>query len=226
MELKKPKRLPKQTTVIDWNQVHHRIETAQVAIERGLTPTLEEQKKILKARAKALAQEPKGKEVAQENIEVVEFLLAYEKYGIETSYVREVYPLKELTPLPCTPPFVLGIINVRGQILSVIDIKKFFDLPEKGLTNLNKAIILHNDNMELGILADVILGVRSIPHDEIQPSLPTLTGIREEYLKGVARGRLVVLDAEKLLSDKKIVVHEEVETSLEKRRVGGTENGR
>lgn len=50
-----------------------------------------------------------------------------------SEYVREIYPLKEFTPIPCTPPFVLGIINVRGQILSVIDIKKFFDLPEKGL---------------------------------------------------------------------------------------------
>jgi len=211
MKDKKATSRQKQTTVIDWSQVHRRIETAQVALEQGLTPTLEEKKKILKARTKALAQEPKGKEGTAEYIEVVEFLLAYERYGIESSYVREVYPLTELTPLPCTPPFVLGIINVRGQILSVIDIKKFFDLPEKGLTNLNKAIILHNDNMELGILADVILGVRSIPHDEIQPSLPTLTGIREEYLKGVTRWRVVILDAEKLLSDKKIVVHEEVE---------------
>src|SRR3990172_4176155 len=159
----------------------------------------DKERTILKARAKALAREGKDKEAPEESIEVVEFLLAYERYGIESSYVREVYPLKELTPLPCTPPFVLGIINVRGQILSVIDIKKFFDLPEKGLTNLNKAIILHNDNMELGILADIILGVRSIPLEEIQPSLPTLTGIREEYLKGVTRWRVVILDAEKLL---------------------------
>src|SRR3990170_7439035 len=169
MELKKPKRLPKQTTVIDWNQVHHRIETAQVAIERGLTPTLEEQKKILKARAKALAQEPKGKEVAQENIEVVEFLLAYEKYGIETSYVREVYPLKELTPLPCTPPFVLGIVNVRGRILPVLDLKMFFDLPAEGLTDLHRVILLEGDDLVLGLLADATVGVRTIPADALQP---------------------------------------------------------
>ena len=141
----------------------------------------------------------------------MEFLLAYEKYGIESSYVREVYSLKELTPLPCTPLFVLGIINVRGQILSVIDIKKFFDLPEKGLADLNKVIILHSDSMEFGILADVMLGVRNVLLSELQPSLPTLTGIRQEYLKGITAERVVILDAEKLLSDKQIIIHEEVE---------------
>ena len=202
----------KRTTVIDWPEIHRRLETAQAAVERNLTPALEEKQKILKARAKTLAREPKEEKVAEQYLEVLEFLLAYEKYGIESSYVREIYPLKELTPLPCTPPFVLGLINVRGQILSVIDIKKFFDLPDKGLTDLNKVIILQTDKMELGILADAILGVRSIPLQEIQTSLPTLTGIRADYLRGVTKEPLVVLDGEKILSDKKIIVHEEVET--------------
>ena len=138
--------------------------------------------------------------------------MAYERYGIESTYVSEVYPLKDLTPLPCTPAFVLGIINVRGQIISVLDLKKFFDLPEKGLTDLNKVIILRNEEMEFGILADVILGVVNVPLSYLQPTLPTLTGIREEYLKGITGERLVILDAGKLLSSRKIVVHEEVET--------------
>ncbi len=206
-----------QKKTIDWTDVRHRIESAQTLNEKGWTPTPEEKKKILKKRAQDIAQEPKKEEV-EEYIEVVEFLLAYERYGIESSYVREVYPLKEFTPLPCTPPFVLGIINVRGQILSVIDIKKFFDLPEKGLGDLNKVIILHSEGpvlsevegMEFGILADVVLGVHNVLLSELQPSLPTLTGIREEYLKGVTGERVVILDAEKLLSDKKIAVHEEV----------------
>jgi len=124
--------------------------------------------------------------------------------------VREVYPLKELTPLPCTPPFVAGIVNVRGQVISVIDIKKFFDLPERGLTDLNKVIILSDGVMEFGILADAVVDVRNIPLEKIQSGLPTLTGIREDYLRGVTAERLVILDAEKLLTDGNIVVHEEV----------------
>ena len=173
-------------------------------------PSASEKKTILKERAIALAQEPEDKDTAEEYLEVVEFLLAYEKYGIESGYVSEVYPMKELTPLPCTPPFILGIINVRGQIISVIDIKKFFDLPDKGLTDLNKVIIVTDGKMEFGILADVILGVRSVALGELQPSLPTLTGVRAEYLKGVTEERFIILDVEKILSDEKIIVHEEV----------------
>jgi purine-binding chemotaxis protein CheW len=195
---------------IDWNEIHRRMEKAQLAIERGWSPTPEEKKKILKTRAKKLSQKPEEKETFEKYIEVVEFLLAYEKYAIESSYVREIYPLKELTALPCTPSFVIGIINVHGQIISIIDIKKFFELPEKGLSDLNKVIILNNEVMEFGILADVILDVRRIQLTDIQPSLPTLTGIREEYLKGVTGEQVVILDAGKILSDKKITVHEEV----------------
>jgi purine-binding chemotaxis protein CheW len=64
--------------------------------------------------------------------------------------------------------------------------------------------------MRFGILADAIIGVHAIPVADIQASLPTLTGIREEYLKGVTPDRTVILDAEKLLADERIVVQEQV----------------
>ena len=89
-----------------------------------------------------------------------------------------------------------------------MDLKKLFNLPEKGLTELNKVIIIYNDTMEFGILADRILAVRSIPLAEIQPAPATLSGIGAEYLRGIARERLVVLAAEKILNDRNIVVHE------------------
>ncbi|MCG7849658.1 MAG: chemotaxis protein CheW [ANME-2 cluster archaeon] len=200
----------KHTASIDWSIIHRNLADARAAVEQEWMPSASEKKRILKERAIALAQEPEDKDTAEEYLEIVEFLLAYEKYGIESGYIREVYPMKELTPLPCTPPFVLGIINVRGQIISVIDIKKFFDLPEKGLTDLNKVIIVNDGKMEFGILADVIPGVCSVALSELQPSLPTLTGIRAEYLRGVTKERLVVLDMEMILSDEKIIVHKEV----------------
>jgi purine-binding chemotaxis protein CheW len=202
---------PPHPTPIDWSTVHRCLEAARAALEHGMMPTPEDKKQILRARAQALAREPHEEALNQETVEVVEFLLAYETYGVESFCVREVYPLKAFTPLPCTPPFVLGLINIRGQILSVIDLKKFFDLPEKGLTDLNKVIVVHDATMAFGILADAILGVRSIPLKDIQPSLPTLTGIREAYLKGVTRERLVLLDAGKLLADHTLIVREEVE---------------
>jgi len=171
----------------------------------------EECKRILKARAKALAHEADQKGQAEEHLQVVEFMLAHERYGIESVHIREVYPLKELTAVPCTPSFVLGIINVRGQIVSVVDLRKFFDLPDRGLTDLNRAIVLHHADMEFAILADLILGVRNVPMPDIQSSLPTLTGIRSEYLKGVTSDGMVILDTGKILSDGKIVIHEAVE---------------
>lgn len=168
-------------------------------------------KHILRARAQALARPPKRAPAAETLLELLEFRLAQERYAMETRYVREVHPLKDLTPLPCTPPFVLGIVNVRGHIRAVLDLKKFFDLPEKGLSDLQRIILVRSHDVELGLLADVIVGVRSIPIESLQPSLPTLTGIRSDYLKGVTAERLVVLDLAHILADPKIIIHEEVE---------------
>ena len=168
-----------------------------------------QQSAILKARALALAKEAGKVEEAGAHLEVVEFLLAHEKYAFELKHIREVHPLKEFTTLPGAPSFVFGIINLRGEIISVIDLKKFFELPEEGLTDLNRVIILHSEEMEFGILADAILGVKAIPADAVQPSLPTLTGIRTEYLKGVTGDSVVILDGGKMLSDKKLIIHEE-----------------
>jgi len=192
----------------DWKAIHNRLAVAAAVLERGPALSPAETRKILKARAQALAREPERDNANGESVEILEFSLAYENYGIETSFVREVYPLKSFTLLPGTPPFVLGIINVRGQVFSVVDLKKIFKLPYKGLSDLNKVIIIHNPVLEFGILADGITGIRSIPISEIQPSLPTLTGIRQDYLRGVTWERLVVLDAAKLLADKTLVVHE------------------
>ena len=172
----------------------------------------EEKRTILRSRAKKLAQglEKRGSET--DYLEVLEFLLAQETYAIETPFIREVYPLTELTPLPCTPAFIFGLINVRGQILTVMDMKKFFDLPEKGITNLNKVIVVRKDALELGILADEIIGIRNISVNELQPPLSTMSGIHAEYLKGVTGKRLIVLDMERFLTDKCLLIQEEVET--------------
>jgi purine-binding chemotaxis protein CheW len=184
--------------------------------DRGSVPagtreaTPEEKRTILRARAKSLAREPEKKDEAEEYLELLAFLLAHETYAIETVFIREVYPLTELTPLPCTPDYIFGIINIRGQILTVIDMKKFFDLPEKGITNLNRVIVVEHEDMALGILADEIIGIRNIPEKGLNPPLPTMTGIQAGYLKGVAGEGLILLDMERFLSDRQLIVHEEV----------------
>jgi len=194
------------------NQSDRALEHAESVMEKPFEVAPEEKRAILRSRSKRLAQEQDKRGADTSYIEVLEFLLAHETYAIETMFVREVYPMTELTPLPCTPAFVLGLINVRGQILTVVDMKKFFDLPERGITNLNKVIVVRKDAMELGILADEIIGIRSLSVNELQPPLSTMTGIHAEYLKGVTGERLIVLDMERFLTDGKLIVREEIET--------------
>ena len=193
---------------VDWDRLRGRLEAARAGVARELTP--DEKTGILRKRARALAEPPLQVRGTEADLEVLEFLLTYETYAIELCWIAETYPLRDLTPLPGTPLFVAGIVNVRGRILSVIDIRRFFDLPEKGLTDLNKVIILHDGKMEFGILADEIIGTSSLPLADVQPPLPTLTGIREEYLKGVTRERTVLLDGAKLLTDRNLIVYQEI----------------
>lgn len=193
---------------INWPEILRRLESVNAGARDGGRQGREEAAHILEARARALALEPPAED-SGEHMEVLEFHLAYETYAFETRYVREVYPLERLTPIPCTPDFALGIVNVRGEIFSVVDVRKFFELPEKGLTDLNKLIVIESAAMRFGILADSIVGTRRFPIAEIQPSLPTLNEIRQRYLKGITSERTIVLDAAKLLADERIVVQEQ-----------------
>jgi purine-binding chemotaxis protein CheW len=192
---------------LDWDAVKQRLKKNRSGANRGGTLTTAEQKKLLRTRARALAADEKI-EIDSEQINIVEFSLAHEKYGIESSLVSEVFQVRDIVSLPGTPDFVAGIINLRSRIISVIDIKKIFNLPEKGLTNLNQVIVIASEEMEFGILADAVVDVRSVSRSELQPSLATLTGIRAEYLLGISKQRVVILDGMRLLSDRNLVIND------------------
>jgi purine-binding chemotaxis protein CheW len=194
---------------VDWNEVHLRLDEAAAALAQGATPSEEKRRSILKERARALALETGPAAAVKDFIDVIEFRLASEAYAIEYSFVREVHPLRDFTPLPGTPPFVLGIVNLRGKIISVVDLRVFFNLPARGLGDLNKVIVVRDDGMEFGILADEVTGVRTIPRIGIQPPIPTLTGIGVEYLMGITVEGLIVLDATRILGDERIIVEQE-----------------
>lgn len=164
-------------------------------------------RRILRERAAELAR-PVTQVSQVQLLEVLEFRLASERYAVETRYVTEVHPLRDLTPLPGTPPFVRGIVNLRGRILAVYDLKKFFALPEQGVTDLHRILVVNAGDFEIGLLADVVVGVRALPASALSPPLPTLSAIAAEYLKGISEERLVVLDLGRLLSDPRIVVND------------------
>lgn len=172
--------------------------------------SVEQVERILRERAVALARRPVEHARDGDNLELLEFTLARERYALETRHVQEIQPLRDLTPLPGTPPFLLGIVNLRSRIVPVLDLKKFFELPEQGLTDLHRIILVRGQDMEFGILADTIVGVHEVPVASLQPSLPTLTGIRADYLRGVTEERLVVLAFDRILADPAILIDQDL----------------
>jgi purine-binding chemotaxis protein CheW len=166
---------------------------------------------ILRERARALARTPDRSADSEVSLQVLEFQLARERYAVETGYVQEVYPFKSLTVLPSTPPFIAGVVNVRGRILPVLDLKVFFDLPKEGLTDLHRIVVVSGHDLEFGLLADVSVGVQTIAVNSLQPPPPTVAGIGADYMRGVTVDGLIVLDMERILADPRIIVNEEVE---------------
>jgi purine-binding chemotaxis protein CheW len=161
--------------------------------------------RTLRARALALARVADAPPES-DTLELLAFRLASERYAIETRHVVEVHPLRDLTPLPGTPDFVRGIVNLRGRILPVFDLKKFFALPEEGMTDLHRIIVVRGHDLELGLLADMVVNVISLPRSALQPGLPTLSGIGAEYIMGVSEQRVIALDLDRILADPRIVV--------------------
>jgi purine-binding chemotaxis protein CheW len=167
------------------------------------------ERRVLRDRARILSIAP-APPADSEQIHALRFSLGAETYAVESGHIREVLPLPRVAPLPCVPSFVRGIINVRGRIVSLLDLKAILGLPSSGFSPTSGVIILQSPGIEFGLLADEIQGLAAIPLSSLQAALPTLTGVGAEYLKGVTAEGLVLLDAEKLLSDKRLVIDEAV----------------
>ena len=169
-----------------------------------LVQSMQEKLAILKARAHILAQVPEEAESVPLQLEIAEFHLDHETYACVSSSVHEVYPLKGLTPLPCTPAFILGIINVRGRILPVIDVKLLLGLPPLPTREFGKVVILHAEGMEVGLLVDTIIGIRAISTAILHPPLPTLAESQTRYIRGITNDGTTLLDTIKLLTGSRL----------------------
>jgi len=178
--------------------------------EMGTVLSSEEKKRILKQRAMLLKVKPDSEDEIRDELVGIEFLLGDEHYFIESTFVVEVAHLKELTPLPGTPPAILGIFNLRGKILAIISLKKLLNLPEKAITNHNRIIILKYHDIELGILADEIEGTNSIIKNKLQLNIPGISEKQNDFLTGVSPEGVIVLNAEKLLMDSRITINQKI----------------
>jgi purine-binding chemotaxis protein CheW len=162
---------------------------------------------ILKERAEQISGERTGsKSTDGEKLDLVEFMLSPEHYAVEWQYVGEVMFLKDLTPLPGVPAFVAGITNIRGRIVSIVNLKSFLGISSKGITELNKIIILKNTNMEFGILTDSITGTKSISSKLLVDKPLTLKPEIAGLIKGITAEGLIVLDGEALLAANSLII--------------------
>ena len=199
---------PAQHTALDWDQVRQKLGDSQAQLNGDKAVSAEKMKKILEERARALT---KSTEIqAGESMQLVVFTLANETYGIATDYVHEVQPLRQVSPVPCTPDFVVGVINIRGSIYSVIDIRSFFGVQKQDITELTKVILVNAAGLDVGILADDVKGATSIPLAEIKAALAAQSAAKDEFVQGVTKDMLIILNLEALLRDERIIVHQEV----------------
>jgi purine-binding chemotaxis protein CheW len=117
---------------------------------------------------------------------VLWFTLGFEDYAIKVDHVQAVLDELSLTPIPNTPKFVLGVINLRGVIIPIIDLKEMFQMG-KGESKTTMAIVLDIDNMRVGIAVDAVKEVLDIDFSSLQPPPPSLSGLGAEYVKGIHR---------------------------------------
>src|SRR6185369_2381607 len=148
---RKPSR-PQTGSGTDWTRILERLRSLEAAAQQHAL-SAEETRAVLKRRADLLAEAPEQGVEPGAQLDCLEFLLSGESYAIEMSFITQTLPLSDFTPLFCTPPFVLGITNLRGRIISIIDLRRFFELPSVGLSDLNRVIVVSNGSMEVGILS-------------------------------------------------------------------------
>ena len=143
-----------------------------------------------------------AEEVKEETIALVPFRLAAEWYAIEITKVKEVIRAKNITYLPSSPDYIAGIVNLRGNILSVTDLKKHFGLAPEELTDKSRIVVIESGVLETGLLADEVAEALEIPISEIDPVLPTIPIERAEFIEGECKteDRLIgILRIEKIL---------------------------
>jgi purine-binding chemotaxis protein CheW len=132
-----------------------------------------------------------------------------EEYGLEILRVKEVIRIREITRLPKAPRFVKGIINLRGDVIPIIDLRDRFGLEHKEYTVMTRVIVVDVEGKLVGMVVDAASQVVRIPSDQIEPPPPIVGGISAEYIKGVGKldDRLVIL----LNIDRILTVEEKVE---------------
>ena len=149
-----------------------------------------------------------------EEIKVIVFALAHEEYGVEVDRVQTIERMLPMTRVPKTPPFVKGVINLRGVVVPVIDLRGRFGLPESEYTDDTRIVIVSVKDMEVGMIVDLANDVIDVDSDRIENPPDIVGGVKAKYLRGVAKvgeeRLLILLNLEEVLNKQEIVQLEQM----------------
>ena len=120
----------------------------------------------------------------EETLQIIVFRLSQEWYGVEIRKVKEVIRVTKITYLPSSPEYIAGIVNLRGNILSVTDLKRIFNLPHEEPTEKTRIIAVELGILETGLLVDEVIESIEVPLSKIEPSLLTIPSEGAKYIKG------------------------------------------
>lgn len=126
------------------------------------------------------------------------------EYGVPITKVQEIIPMTVPTRLPQAPAFVEGIINLRGRIIPIIDLKKRFEMGSSEVTNETRSVVVEVEGHTVGIIVDEVSEVLRLSLDNIEPAPTIIGGITAEYLTGVGKINdrlLILLDMDKILNE-------------------------
>jgi purine-binding chemotaxis protein CheW len=123
------------------------------------------------------------------------FRIGKETFGVDIFAVREIVRVPEITTVPGAPDFVLGVINLRGGIISVVDLGRQLGFSNTEITSSSRILVIHLDGVSVGFLVDTATSVIKVGSDAIDPPPEMIGGIKADYLEGVAKleERLAIL---------------------------------
>lgn len=173
-----------------------------------------EEKAILRERADNLRQ-PTEREDFAGLIPLAVVGLNGEYFGLDLPIVREFTDIRQVTPVPCCPPHIVGNMNLRGEILTLVDIRNVLNMPILGVENSNniKVMIVKIDDLIAGVTVDEVFDVMYLQPSQILPVPTAVHSANSEYLRGTANYRekmMSILDLAKVFQQGDLIVNEEV----------------
>jgi len=146
-----------------------------------------------------------GKSAAEDPVlQWVTFMLCNETYGINVMQVKEVLRYTEIAPVPGAPSYVLGIINLRGNVVTVIDTNSRFGLPSSEITDDTRIVIIESEEQVIGILVESVAEVVYLRQSEIEPAPNAGNEENAKFIQGVSNRDgvlLILVDLNKLLNE-------------------------